>query len=210
MDKFAAALMLFASVTTSPVATPRQVVQSAVDRVVAILDGTEANRDRTQRGEGRVPSSDGSRTELRRVAIDLFDFDEMARRTLSRHWASRSRTEQAEFVTLFMDLLERSYVGRIESYAGEKIVFIGETLDGGYAYVRSKIVSPRRRQDTLVDYRLHMREGRWKVYDVLIDGVSFVSTYRAEFNRIIRTSSYNGLVDALRQRRLQVRTVDRR
>lgn len=211
MDKsIAAVLMLFASVAGSPATTPREVVQSAVDRVIAVLDGTDADRDRSERGEARVPTNERPRTELRRIALDLFDFDEMARRTLSRHWAVRSRAEQAEFVTLFMDLLERSYVGRIEAYAGEKIVYVGETIDGGYALVRSKIVAPRRRQETAVDYRLHRRNGRWKVYDVLVDGVSFVSTYRSEFNRVITASSYSALVDALRNRRLQVRTVDRR
>jgi phospholipid transport system substrate-binding protein len=211
MDKsIAAALMLFASVAGSPATSPRDVVQSAVNRVIEILDGTELDRDRTQRGGARVPTSDRPRTEIRRVALDLFDFDEMARRTLSRHWVGRTRAEQAEFVALFMDLLERSYVGRIEAYAGEKIVYTGETVDGGYAIVRSKIVGLRRRQETAVDYRLHMRNGRWKVYDVLVDGVSFVSTYRSEFNRVITASSYAALVDALKNRRLQVKAVDRR
>jgi phospholipid transport system substrate-binding protein len=211
MEKsIAAALMLFAAVAGSPATTPRQVVQSSVDRVIAVLDGTEADRDRAQRGEARVPTNERPLTELRRIALDLFDFDEMARRTLSRHWAARTRAEQAEFVRLFMDLLERSYVGRIEAYAGEKIVYVGETIDGGYALVRSKIVAPRRRQETAVDYRLHRRNGRWKVYDVLVDGVSFVSTYRSEFNRVITASSYSALVDALRNRRFQVKTVDRR
>jgi phospholipid transport system substrate-binding protein len=211
MDRsIAAALMQFSFVAGSPATTPRQVVQSAVDRVIAVLDGTEAERDRAERGEARVPGNERPRGELRRIATDLFDFDEMARRTLSRHWAGRTRAEQAEFVTLFMDLLERSYVGRIESYAGEKIVYVGEAVDGGYALVRSKIVTPRRRQDTAVDYRLHRRNGRWQVYDVLIDGVSFVSTYRSEFNRVITASSYGALVDALRNRRLPVKTVDRR
>jgi phospholipid transport system substrate-binding protein len=211
MDKsIAAALMLFASVAGSPATTPRQVVQAAVDRVIAVLDGTGADFDRSGRGEARVPGNEPLRGELRRIAIDLFDFDEMARRTLSRHWAGRTRAEQAEFVTLLMDLLERSYVGRIESYAGEKIVYVGEVVDGRYALVRSKIVTSRRRQDTALDYRLHTRNGRWKVYDVLIDGVSFVSTYRSEFNRVITASSYGALIDALRNRSLQVKALDRR
>jgi phospholipid transport system substrate-binding protein len=208
MDKsVAAALMLFASLTGSPATTPRQVVQAAVDRVVAVLDGTQTGHDRADRVEPRVPSNERSRGELRRIAVDLFDFDEMARRTLSRHWAGRTRAEQAEFVSLFMDLLERSYVGRIESYAGEKIAYVGESVDGGYALVRSKIVAPRRRQETAVDYRLHRRDGRWKVYDVLIDGVSFVSTYRSQFNRVITASSYSALADALRKGRLQAKAV---
>lgn len=209
MDRsIAAVLMLFATVTGSPATTPREIVQSAVARVMAIVNGTEADRDRAERGEGRVPGPERPRApELRRIAVELFDFDEMARRTLSRHWAGRTRAEQAEFVTLLVDLLERSYVGRIEAYAGEKITYVGESIDGGYALVRSKIVTPRRRQETAVDYRLHLRDRRWKVYDVLVDGVSLVSTYRSEFNRVITGSSYNALVDSLRNRRLQVKTV---
>lgn len=216
MDKsIAAAMMLFASLTGSPATTPKEVVQSGVARVIAVLDGGEVERDRAERGEGRVPAPapvpERSRAvELRRIAVDLFDFDEMARRTLSRHWAGRTRAEQAEFVRLFMDLLERAYVGRIESYAGEKIVYLSESLDGTYAVVRSKILTTRGRSDTAVDYRLLRRDGRWRVYDVHIDGVSFVSTYRSEFNRVIAGSSYNALVDALRNRRLHVKTVDRR
>jgi phospholipid transport system substrate-binding protein len=211
MDKsIAAVLMLFATVTGSPASSPREIVQSAVSRVVALLDGAEADRDRSERGEARVPGPERPRgAELRRIAVDLFDFDEMARRTLSRHWAGRTRAEQAEFVSLLIDVLERSYVARIEAYSGEKISYVGESIDGGYAVVRSKIVSPRRRHDTAIDYRLHMRDRRWKVYDVLVDGVSLVSTYRSEFNRVIAASSYNTLVDALKNRRLQVKTVAR-
>jgi phospholipid transport system substrate-binding protein len=211
MDKsIAAALMLFTSLTGSP-ASPREVVQSAVDRVVAVVEGTsETGRDRGDRGEPRIPSEVRPRNELRRIAADLFDFDEMARRTLSRHWTARTKAEQAEFVTLFTDLLERSYLGRIETYAGEKIVYVGETVDGTYAVVRSRIAPPRGHVETAVDYRLLRRDGRWKAYDVLVDGVSFVSTYRAQFNRVITTSSYGALVEALRKGRIPIRTADRR
>ena len=157
-----------------------------------------------------MPGDARPRAELRRIAVELFDFDEMARRTLSRHWTSRTRAERAEFVMLFTDLLERSYVGRVEGYTGEKVNYVGESVDGGYAVVRSRIVSPRGRAETALDYRLHRRDGRWMVYDVLIDGVSFVSTYRGQFNRVISASSYGALVEALRKGRLQVKTADRR
>jgi phospholipid transport system substrate-binding protein len=211
MDKsIAAALMLFTSLTGSPAATPREVVQAAVDRVVAVLEGIEVGRDRGERVEPRVPNEARPRAEMRKIALDLFDFDEMARRTLSRHWTGRTRAEQAEFVTLFTDLLERSYVGRIEGYTGEKINYVGESVDGGYAVVRSRVVSPRGRVETALDYRLHRRDGRWKVYDVLIDGVSFVSTYRSQFNRVISASSYGALVEALRKGRVPIKTADRR
>jgi phospholipid transport system substrate-binding protein len=208
MDKsIAAALMLFTSLTGSPAASPREVVQVAVERVVSVLENGEPGRDRGE--EPRVPSDSRTRAEIRRIALDLFDFDDMARRTLSRHWSRRTRAEQTEFVTLFTDLLERSYVGRIENYAGEKINYVGETVDGNFAVVRSRIV-PGRGRDTAVDYRLHRRDGRWKVYDVLVDGVSFVSTYRGQFNRVISSSSYGALVDALRRGRLPIRTAERR
>ena len=210
MDKsIAAALMVFASLAGSPATSPRQVVQAAVDRVVAVLEGPDAGRDRSERGELHAPDS-RSRAEIRRLAVDLFDFDEMARRTLSRHWAGRTRAEQAEFVTLFTDLLERSYVGRLEAYTGEKIAYVSESVDGGFAQVRSRIVSTRGRADTAVDYRLHRRDGRWRVYDVLVDGVSFVSTYRSQFNRVISASSYASLVETLRKGRLPIKTADRR
>ena len=211
MDKsVAAALMLFTSLTGSPATSPREVVQAAVDRVVAVLEGSEAGRDRADRVEPRVPSEARPRAEIRKIAVELFDFDEMARRTLSRHWTGRTRAEQAEFVTLFTELLERSYVGRIEGYTGEKIAYVGETVDGAYAVVRSRIVPPRGRAETALDYRLHRREGRWKVYDVLIDGVSFVSTYRSQFNRVISASSYRALVETLRKGRTPIKTADRR
>ena len=211
MEKsIAAALMVFASLTGSSAATPKQVVQAAVDRVVAVVEGNEASRDRSERGDPRLFSDGHTRAEIRRIAVGLFDFDDMARRTLSRHWAGRTRAEQAEFVTLFTDLLERSYVGRIEGYAGEKIVYVGETVDGAYAVVRSRIAPQRGRAETAVDYRLHRRNGRWKVYDVLIDGVSFVSTYRGQFNRVISGTSYGALLEALRKSRIPIRTAERR
>jgi len=213
MEKsIAAALMLFASVAGSPATTPRQVVQAAVDRVIAVLEGVQPARERGEQGEGRPVAGldDRARAEIRRVAHELFDFDEMARRALSQHWNARTRPERAEFVRLFADLLERSYLGRIEAYAGERIVYVGESLQGESALVRSKIVPPRPRRETALDYRLHRRDGRWQVDDVLVDGVGLVSTYRAEFNRLIRASSYRGLVDALRDRRLPPAVVGRR
>ena len=202
------AWLLMATVAASPVTAPREVVQSAVARVIAVLNETEP--DRAERDEPRTPGQERARTEIRRIATELFDFDEMARRTLSRHWAGRTRAEQVEFVRLFTALLEHSYVGKIEAYAGEKIAYVGDVVDGSHALVRSKIVVPRRRTDTALDYRLLLRAGRWKVYDVRIDGVSFVSTYRGEFNRVITSFSYAALVATLRSKRLEVRTVERR
>ena len=195
MGKAFLAWMLVATAVAAPATSPREVVQSAVSRVVLAIQRADMESD-------SVPAprlaTQQRRLEVRRIATDLFDFDEISRRALSRHWTARSPEEQAEFVRLFTDLLERTYLGRIESYSGEKIVYMGETVDGPFATVRSKVVT-RRRGETPLDYRLHLRDGRWKVYDVLIDHVSFVATYRSEFGRILQKESYAALVDRLRK-----------
>jgi phospholipid transport system substrate-binding protein len=200
MTKALATWFVIASAAASPMVTaPRDVVQSAVTRVVQVLE--------RQNGTPATPptraSLERARADLRRVAGELFDFDEVARRALSRHWGQRTREEQAEFVTLFADLLERAYVAKIESYAWEKVVHGSEAVDGDYATVKSRIVTAR--GEIALDYRLHLTGERWKVYDLVVDGVSLVSTYRNEFNRIIQAVSYEELVDRLRKKTLALR-----
>jgi phospholipid transport system substrate-binding protein len=192
MGKALAAWLMVAGAMAATTA-PRDVVQTAVTQVLVALQ--------------EDPARAQTRSQIRKAATELFDFDEMARRTLSRHWASRTPPERAEFVKLFTDLLERSYVGRIESWSGEKIIYTSETVDGRFASVRSKIVT--RRTEIALEYRLLQRDGRWRAYDVLVDGVSFVSTFRSEFDRIIQQSSWSGLMDKMRKRSVQTNIVDR-
>jgi phospholipid transport system substrate-binding protein len=198
MGKAFVAWLLVASAVAAPVEGPREVVQAAVSRVVDAIQRTTIEADSVQ---AQRQAMQQRRFELRRVAAALFDFDEIARRALSRHWASRTPEEQAEFTRLFTHLLERTYLGRIEAYSGEKIVYLGEAVDGAFATVRSKVIT-RRRVETPLDYQLHLRDGRWKVYDVLIDHVSFVATYRSEFARIIQRENYAALVERLRKQNI--------
>lgn len=205
MGKTVAAWFLMAAAASAPASTPRDTVQSGVARVIHTIEDARYSAAE-RRVADRLGGDDKVRVEIRRIATDLFDFEECARRALSRHWAGRTKAEQAEFVALFTDLLERSYVGKIEAYSGEKIVYTGELIDGEYATVRSRIIT-KRRTETGLDYRLRRVDGRWKVYDVLIDGVSFISTYRSEFNRIIQSSSWDDLMDRLRRKQIEIRTV---
>ncbi len=200
MGKALAAWLLVTAATTGPSATPSEVVQSAVTRAVAIVQDADLSRP---------ANADRRRAELRRVAEELFDFNEMARRALARHWADRSQQERDDFVRLFADLLERSYLGKVENWAGERVVFLSESVDGEYAGVRSRIVTSRR-QEIPVEYRLYRVGQRWQVYDVLFEGVSFVSTYRAQFNRIIQTGSFAQLMEKMRQKEVEIVTVERR
>jgi phospholipid transport system substrate-binding protein len=106
------------------------------------------------------------------------------------------------------DLLEGAYIGRIEQFSGERILYFPERVDAHYATVRSRIVT-RRPAEIAVNDRLQLRDGRWRVYDVLLEGVSFVATFRTEFDRIIQQSSYSGLVDKLRKRGVQTTALEK-
>jgi phospholipid transport system substrate-binding protein len=202
MTKALATWFVIATAAASPAVTaPADVVQSAVTRVVRVLETMRQNGP--QAAAPTRATADRARLEIRRVAAELFDVDEVARRSLSRHWSHRTRAEQAEFVALFADLLERAYVSKIEAYAWERIVYAGESVDGDYATVKSRVVTAR--GEVALDYRLHLAGERWKVYDLVVDGVSLVSTYRNEFNRIIQSASYEELVDRLRRKTLALR-----
>ena len=174
---------------------PLPTVQRAVASVIALVRPPEP---RARRSADRTMTAVERRAEIQRIAEELFDFDEIGRRTLWRHWAERTPDERAEFVRLFKVLLARTYIGKIEMYSGEPITFVGERIDGTAATVMSRIANGKTRETTALDYRLHLRAGRWLVDDVVIDGVSFVSNYRSQFDRMIRESGYEATVQQLR------------
>lgn len=143
-------------------------------------------------------TSDGRRTEIRQIAGRLFDFEETAKRALGPHWQQRTPEERQEFVRLFTDLLESAYVTQIEKYDGEKIAYTGESVDGDQAIVKTRIVT-KQGSEVPVDYRLIREKNTgWRVYDVIVEGVSLVGNYRAQFNKVIQTSSYQDLVKRMR------------
>jgi len=139
------------------------------------------------------------RQMLKQLIYSRFDFEEMSRRALGIQWAKRSPGEKKEFVPLFSELLERSYISRIESYTGERVLFTGERIDDGYAVVRTRIIS-KGGIATPVDYRLIKKGDEWLVYDVIIEGVSLINNYRVQFNKIISSESYEGLIRRMRDK----------
>ncbi len=163
---------------------PTEQVRGSVEQVLQIL------RDPGLKAPAR---SAERRTKIRHVVRDRFDFTEMARRSLATHWAERTPQEQRDFTALFSDLLERSYISKIEAYTDEKILYVGERVDGDSAEVRTK-VEGKKNLNVPIDYRVLRRDGKWWVYDVVIEGVSLVGNYRTQFNKIIRSSSYAELV----------------
>jgi phospholipid transport system substrate-binding protein len=167
---------------------PTDQLKSSVDDVIRIV------QDPKLKQESRA---DERRAAIRKEAEALFDFTETAKRTLGRHWQTLNEGQQREFVSLFTDLLERAYIGRIEQYSGERIVYMGDAADGESATVKTKFAT-NQATEIPVDYRLLRRGDRWLVYDVFVEGVSLVANYRAQFDRIMRTGSYQELAKRMR------------
>lgn len=178
----------------SPVAAaggvPTDQIKATVDRALVVL------RDPRFRPAAKTKER---RDQLKQILFARFDFTEMARRALGANWRRRTPQEQEEFVRLFSELLERAYADTIESYTDEKIVYVGEKLDGNYAEVNSKILT-NKGQEFTIDYKTQVVGGEWKVYDVVVENISMVNNFRSQFNRVINNSSYEALVQRLKEK----------
>ncbi|MCM2356775.1 MAG: ABC transporter substrate-binding protein [Geobacteraceae bacterium] len=192
------ALLLWSVIAAAPVMAVASVtdeVKKTVDEVVRIVSDKELKKPQNEQKRRR---------ELKAAIGRNFDYGEMAQRSMGRHWKERSPAERKEFTQLFETLLENSYAGKIESYNQEKIVYLKETAEGEYAEVKSKVVTARRDEYSL-DYRLLNKGGRWMIYDIVIEGVSLVSNYRNQFNKIIIGQGYGELVKKLRTKSEEIK-----
>lgn len=158
-----------------------------LNRVLKVLDETEGQPMEVRRAA------------VRTVAEPVFDWREMASRALAIHWQARTEVERAEFTRLFSDLIERAYVTKVERYTGEAVKFVGDRAEGSLAVVQTRLV-PSKGPEVPIDYRLIEKDGRWRVYDVVIEGVSMVANYRTQFDRVIRGSSYAELIKRLKDK----------
>ena len=172
-------------------AGPTDQLKQYTDQVLKILD------DPKLRGEDKAVER---RAAVRRVALEVFDVTETAKRALGRHWAARTPEERREFAELFGDLLERTYLSRIDQYGGERIRYVSESIDGDNAIVRAKVVT-KKGTEVPVESRLLRHGDRWLMYDVLLENISLIGNYRAQFDQIVRTASYQDLVRRLREKR---------
>jgi phospholipid transport system substrate-binding protein len=186
------AILLLVQPVWAAAGVPGDQVRQTTDKLLAIL------KDPQLKGESK---KNERRDKLKEVIYQRFDFTEMARRSLGSEWRRRSPEEQREFVKLFTGLLERAYLDNIESYNGEKFRYLKEQEDNNHAQVDTKITG-NKGQEFSVNYRLHNRNGDWKVYDVVIEDISLVNNYRSQFNRMLATSSYEELVNRMKGKTL--------
>src|SRR6266576_2233505 len=187
MAAFGLGIFLFMQPVSVAAGVPGDQVRQTVDKLVAILKDPRLKQ---------VDKKNERREELKKIIYQRFDFTEMARRSLGPEWRRHTPEEQKEFVQLFTDLLGRAYLEQIESYTGEKVQYLNERDDSSYAEVDTKIVDSKG-QEFSVNYLLHNANGDWKIYDVVIENVSLVNNYRAQFNRVLASYSYQELVHRL-------------
>jgi len=166
--------------------SPTEELRRYTDRILEIL---------------RAPalSVEKRRAAIRKLAAEVLDVSETARRALGPHWQRRTAAEREEFARLFRDLLDRTYISRIDQDGGERIRYVSERVEGEAATVGAMIVT-KSGLEVPVESRLLQKGGRWLVYDVLVANVSLVANYRSQFDRVIRTASYEELIKRLRTR----------
>jgi phospholipid transport system substrate-binding protein len=171
---------------------PTEVIRQTTDQVSKILEdpGLQGPAKQAER-----------QARLHQIAEQVFDWQAMAQRALAVHWRGRTPQQRQEFVGLFRDLVERTYMNRLETATQEKqdIQYVGEQVDGSRAAVKTNVVT-KRNQQVPIEYRMQKTDGRWKVYDVLVEGISLVNNYRSQFNQIISSSSYDALVQKMKSR----------
>src|SRR5262245_13224411 len=189
-------VLLASHVTRADAGEPLDKVRQTVDNVLTIVDN-------------KALQSQERRAQIRQAVLQRFGFEEMAQRSMGQHWRTLTPQQQQEFAELFTDLLERSYINRIANYkAGPQgIRYSKEDVTGDHAVVHTEITSERDPQPAKVDYNLLHKDGDWKAYDIVIEGVSLVNNYRTQFNTIILKDSYAGLVKQMRTKLAQEQAV---
>ena len=168
-------------------------IKQTVDAVMGVLNSKELKKPESKELRAK---------KLREIVNKRFDFEEMAKRSLALNWSKRTPEEKKEFVALFSDLLENTYINKVERYEHETVVYTDEKVEGQYAIVKTKIVKTQE-AEIPVEYRIFKKAAKWEAYDIIVEGVSLVNNYRSQFSQIIRSSSYEELVKKLKNKTLK-------
>ena len=198
----AVGLILAGQIPFATAGEPQEKIRATTDAVIAILQDDSL----------KVPERKKERRDkIRQAVVNRFGFDEMAKRSLGRYWRKLKPAQRKEFVPLFSDLLERSYIAKIESVGSAKdlkILYTKENIEkDGYAQVYTEIEN-KRDLNFQIEYRMRLVKKSWEVYDIVIEEVSLVNNYRTQFNKIIRQTSYKNLIKKLKLKIEQVEAAD--
>ena len=181
----AAGITLTVANIASADASPTDTVRGSVDSILTLLQ----NKDLDQATR---------RKEMRKVINGRFDFRAMSQRTLATNWKKASKEQQQEFVQLFSQLIENTYIGRVEAYTDEKVDYPGEKVKGKKAVVETLILTAT--ADIPINYKVYQKNGEWWVYDVIIEGISLISNYRSSYQEIVKKEGIDGLIAKMKDK----------
>jgi phospholipid transport system substrate-binding protein len=183
-------LMIFLFTLPAYAGVPLDTVQANVNKVLDVL------RDPKLKGES---AKEIKKKKLRAIYEQMFDDVELGKRTLARNWNSLTVPQRQEFVILFRQVLEKAYIDKILAYTNEKIVYEKESMTSGtQAEVQTKVVTASK--EIPINYKVILKGGSWKVYDVVIENVSLVLNYRTQFNDILAKNKPEQLLEILRKK----------
>jgi phospholipid transport system substrate-binding protein len=168
---------------------PTEALQATGQQVRVLLN------DRELTGPAHVADR---QHQLMTIMRERFSCEEMSQRALGNEWVKRTEAEQQEFTRLFQALLGKAYAGKIEGYGAEPVRYIEEQIANGYAMVRAKMYAAK--NDYVLDFRLVEKAGNWLVYDVVVDGISLMNSYRGQFARVLTYASYETLIERMREK----------
>jgi phospholipid transport system substrate-binding protein len=160
-------------------------VRTSVDAIIGILK--DAGLDKPAK-----------RDKIRVVIAERFDFRAMSQRTLATNWKKASKEEQQQFTELFAELIQDTYISRVEAYTNEEVKYPGEKVTDDRAVVDTLIVTSSK--EIPVTYRLYLKGDRWLVYDVNIEGVSLISNYRNSYQEIVKREGFTGLLAKMEEK----------
>lgn len=172
-------------------ASPKAQVQVTVDQVIEVLRAGQLQ------GQAR-------REALSKLIRARFDFVIMSQRTLGKYWKTATAAEQQRFVALFSDLLEASYIGRIEAYSDETVSYLEEKIEEDRAEVATLVRSAG--TEIPIDYRLVQKSNDWFVYDVVVEEVSLIKNYRSSYGEIVRKEGFAGLFTRMEEKIAELRS----
>lgn len=168
---------------------PIEVVKTGTQRVLQVLEKNQTN-------------TEARRQAIRKIVDEYFNFDEMAKRSIGPVWNEQAPDKQQEFVESFSQFLFNVYIDKIEKYTGEKITYNSQQVNGDYASVKA-VVHGYNATNIPIIYRLHLDDGSWKAYDVVIDGIDLVNNYRSQFGDILSRHSFDYLLKLLKEKNAQ-------
>jgi len=167
---------------------PMDQLQVAVDEILKILQAEDLRQ---------AEQKDKRKQLVLNVVADMFDFREMARSSLGPSWNSLTAEEQEKFIGLFRNLIEERYIGKVDSYNNQKVIYKKERVKGDMAIIYTAIVD--KNLEIPIDYKLKEDKGKWLINDLKIENVSLIANYRRDFDAIMRKEQFPGLIAKIKE-----------